>query len=183
MSFLPSVSSWPSSALYDNDCFCCVYLYFFVFLLFSPNLHLTPVVWRCVSVRRNPPAAITSFPPSPTPIHAQRCRTACLYLWLASCLRSACRPHAPALLNPPACSGQPVIPDHLAFLDHAPGLIDIPFTGHCSSNIETIKGLSSPHFPLDVAREFVMYALAEAVKTNQVHNRDPIGGSNENLFV
>ncbi|XP_063865194.1 ryanodine receptor-like isoform X5 [Scylla paramamosain] len=52
-----------------------------------------------------------------------------------------------------------------------------------STNIETIKGLSSPHFPLDVAREFVMCALSEAVKTNQVHNRDPIGGSNENLFV
>ncbi|KAK3867881.1 hypothetical protein Pcinc_026695, partial [Petrolisthes cinctipes] len=55
--------------------------------------------------------------------------------------------------------------------------------GHLSANIETIKGLSSPYFPLDVAREFVMTALAEAVKTNQVHNRDPIGGSNENLFV
>lgn len=55
--------------------------------------------------------------------------------------------------------------------------------GHLSANIETIKGLSSPYFPLDVAREFVMTALTEAVKTNQVHNRDPIGGSNENLFV
>jgi ryanodine receptor 2 len=28
-----------------------------------------------------------------------------------------------------------------------------------------------------------MDALEEAVKINQVHNRDPIGGSNENLFV
>ncbi|XP_050722291.1 ryanodine receptor-like isoform X2 [Eriocheir sinensis] len=79
-------------------------------------------------------------------------------------------------------SGQPVIPDHLS-LHSAPGLINISFGGHSSSNIETIKGLSSPHFPLDVAREFVMYALSEAVKANQVHNRDPIGGSNENLFV
>ncbi|XP_069958037.1 ryanodine receptor isoform X5 [Cherax quadricarinatus] len=52
-----------------------------------------------------------------------------------------------------------------------------------STNIETIKGLSSPYFPLDVAREFVMNALSDAVKTNQIHNRDPIGGSNENLFV
>ncbi|XP_042232995.1 ryanodine receptor-like, partial [Homarus americanus] len=52
-----------------------------------------------------------------------------------------------------------------------------------TTNIETIKGLSSPYFPLDVAREFVMNALAEAVKTNQIHNRDSIGGSNENLFV
>ncbi|XP_066971315.1 ryanodine receptor isoform X17 [Macrobrachium rosenbergii] len=54
---------------------------------------------------------------------------------------------------------------------------------HHSTNIETIKGLASPYFPLDVAREFVMTALGDAVKTNQVHNRDPIGGSNENLFV
>ncbi|XP_069170443.1 ryanodine receptor [Procambarus clarkii] len=54
---------------------------------------------------------------------------------------------------------------------------------HTSTNIETIKGLSSPYFPLDVAREFVMNALSDAVKTNQIHNRDPIGGSNENLFV
>lgn len=28
-----------------------------------------------------------------------------------------------------------------------------------------------------------MEALAEAVEINQVHNRDPIGGSNENLFL
>lgn len=28
-----------------------------------------------------------------------------------------------------------------------------------------------------------MTALAEAVEINQVHNRDPIGGSNENLFL
>ena len=28
-----------------------------------------------------------------------------------------------------------------------------------------------------------MQALAEAVETNQVHNRDPVGGSNENLFL
>ncbi|MCL4120159.1 UNVERIFIED_CONTAM: hypothetical protein GTU68_005471, partial [Idotea baltica] len=52
-----------------------------------------------------------------------------------------------------------------------------------TSNAEVIKGLSTPYFPLDVVREFVMTSLAEAVKTNQVHNRDPIGGSNENLYV
>ncbi|XP_076069948.1 ryanodine receptor isoform X2 [Oratosquilla oratoria] len=52
-----------------------------------------------------------------------------------------------------------------------------------TTNIETIKGLFSPFFPLDVVREFAMTALAEASKTNQVHNRDPVGGSNENLFV
>lgn len=28
-----------------------------------------------------------------------------------------------------------------------------------------------------------MQALDEAVVANQVHNRDPIGGSNENLFL
>lgn len=28
-----------------------------------------------------------------------------------------------------------------------------------------------------------MTALADAVEVNQVHNRDPIGGSNENLFL
>lgn len=43
--------------------------------------------------------------------------------------------------------------------------------------------LYSPYFPLSVVREFVMTALAEAVEINQVHNRDPIGGSNENLFL
>ena len=53
----------------------------------------------------------------------------------------------------------------------------------CRENVETIKGLSSPFFPLDSVKEFVMVALAEAVKTNQVHNRDPIGGSNESLYV
>lgn len=42
--------------------------------------------------------------------------------------------------------------------------------------------LYSPYFPLDVVRDYVMSALAEAVEINQVHNRDPVGGSNENLF-
>ncbi|KAL6426510.1 hypothetical protein ACFW04_009145 [Cataglyphis niger] len=49
--------------------------------------------------------------------------------------------------------------------------------------IENIKMLYSPHFPLDVVRDYVMMALNEAVEINQVHNRDPIGGSNENLFL
>ena len=40
-----------------------------------------------------------------------------------------------------------------------------------------------PAFPLDIVREIVMEALGEAVRVNQVHNRDPIGGSNEDLFV
>lgn len=46
-----------------------------------------------------------------------------------------------------------------------------------------IKELSLPAFPLDIVRETVMEALSEAVFVNQVHNRDPIGGSNEDLFV
>ncbi|KAL3284793.1 hypothetical protein HHI36_018934 [Cryptolaemus montrouzieri] len=49
--------------------------------------------------------------------------------------------------------------------------------------IEDIKNLYSPFFPLDIVRNYVMTALAEAVDINQVHNRDPIGGSNENLFL
>lgn len=28
-----------------------------------------------------------------------------------------------------------------------------------------------------------MMALAESVEINQLHNRDPVGGSNENLFL
>ena len=51
------------------------------------------------------------------------------------------------------------------------------------NNREPIKQISSPYFPLDVLREFAMNALCAAVKTNQVANRDPIGGSNEKLFV
>lgn len=49
--------------------------------------------------------------------------------------------------------------------------------------VENIRDLYSPHFPLDVVRDFVMQALDESVQVNQVHNRDPIGGSNENLFL
>lgn len=52
-----------------------------------------------------------------------------------------------------------------------------------SEPIPTIDALYSPRFPLEVVREFVMEALHEAVQVNQVHNRDPIGGSNENLFL
>nr|XP_049707619.1 ryanodine receptor isoform X32 [Helicoverpa armigera] len=52
-----------------------------------------------------------------------------------------------------------------------------------AESITEISNLYSPYFPLEVVREFVMQALAEAVETNQVHNRDPVGGSNENLFL
>ncbi|GLG95824.1 Ryanodine receptor [Gryllus bimaculatus] len=52
-----------------------------------------------------------------------------------------------------------------------------------TDNIENIRTLYSPHFPLDVVKNYVMAALDEAVQINQVHNRDPIGGSNENLFL
>ena len=49
--------------------------------------------------------------------------------------------------------------------------------------IDNIRNLYSPQFPLNIVRDYVMMALNEAVELNQVHNRDPIGGSNENLFL
>lgn len=52
-----------------------------------------------------------------------------------------------------------------------------------NQSIENIRSLYSPFFPLDIVRDYVMMALNEAVEVNQVHNRDPIGGSNENLFL
>ncbi|XP_057661319.1 ryanodine receptor isoform X14 [Diorhabda carinulata] len=52
-----------------------------------------------------------------------------------------------------------------------------------TDNIGDIKNLYAPFFPLDVVRDYIMQALAESVEINQVHNRDPIGGSNENLFL
>ncbi|XP_055318049.1 ryanodine receptor isoform X5 [Sitodiplosis mosellana] len=52
-----------------------------------------------------------------------------------------------------------------------------------SEPIPTIDALYSPKFPLEEVRDFVMEALLEAVEVNQVHNRDPIGWSNENLFL
>ncbi|PNF29756.1 hypothetical protein B7P43_G10848 [Cryptotermes secundus] len=52
-----------------------------------------------------------------------------------------------------------------------------------AETVDNIKSLYSPYFPLDVVKNFVMTALDEAVQINQVHNRDPIGGSNENLFL
>ncbi|KAG8232313.1 hypothetical protein J437_LFUL009412 [Ladona fulva] len=52
-----------------------------------------------------------------------------------------------------------------------------------AENVDNIRNLYSPFFPLDVVRDYVMMALDEAVSINQVHNRDPIGGSNENLFL
>lgn len=55
--------------------------------------------------------------------------------------------------------------------------------GLSSEPIPQIDQLYSPKFPLEVVREFVMGAIQEAVEINQVHNRDPIGGSNENLFL
>jgi ryanodine receptor 2 len=36
---------------------------------------------------------------------------------------------------------------------------------------------------LETVKVFAIHALELAVKLNQVHNRDPIGGSNEMLFV
>nr|CAD7424343.1 unnamed protein product [Timema monikensis] len=52
-----------------------------------------------------------------------------------------------------------------------------------AETVDNIRTLYSPHFPLDVVKNYIMTALDEAVQINQVHNRDPIGGSNENLFL
>ncbi|BES99791.1 ryanodine receptor [Nesidiocoris tenuis] len=48
---------------------------------------------------------------------------------------------------------------------------------------ENIQTLYSPYFPLDAVRDYIMIAVHEAVEISQVHNRDPIGGSNENFFL
>lgn len=55
--------------------------------------------------------------------------------------------------------------------------------GISSEPVPAIDSLYSPEFPLEVVRQFVMGAIHEAVEINQVHNRDPIGGSNENWFL
>ncbi|KAG8317291.1 Ryanodine receptor 2 [Homalodisca vitripennis] len=52
-----------------------------------------------------------------------------------------------------------------------------------AESVDNIRSLYSPYFPLDVVRNYVMAALDEAVQINQLHNRDPVGGSNENLFL
>ena len=48
---------------------------------------------------------------------------------------------------------------------------------------QDFRDLSSPEFDLDTLKQFTIDALQDAVATNQVHIRDPIGGSNENWFV
>ncbi|XP_050357853.1 ryanodine receptor isoform X1 [Nymphalis io] len=96
-----------------------------------------------------------------------------------------------------ACKNEFVIP----LGPELKGLYEYPEMGHSLRSLQTesvrpqmkmtdiaesiteISNLYSPYFPLEVVREFVMQALAEAVETNQVHNRDPVGGSNENLFL
>lgn len=47
----------------------------------------------------------------------------------------------------------------------------------------SIRDMSSPFFPVNVLKQFVMEALDDAVKKGNRPNRDPIGGTNENLFV
>lgn len=49
--------------------------------------------------------------------------------------------------------------------------------------INSVKGLSSPVFPVKLLKQFVMEALNDAVKKLNRPMRDAIGGSNENLFV
>ncbi|CAH1792824.1 unnamed protein product, partial [Owenia fusiformis] len=45
------------------------------------------------------------------------------------------------------------------------------------------KDLTSPYFPLDRLKHYIMHLLTQAVQKGAEHIRDPIGGSNENLFV
>ena len=56
-------------------------------------------------------------------------------------------------------------------------------TCEITTDLTNIKQLTLPDFPLDSLREFVMEALETAVHVNQVANRDPIGGTNQDLFV
>jgi hypothetical protein len=43
--------------------------------------------------------------------------------------------------------------------------------------------MTSPYFPLDLLKQLIMENLTEAVEKGAAHIRDPIGGSNEDLFV
>lgn len=49
--------------------------------------------------------------------------------------------------------------------------------------VESVKGLYAPFFPVATLKSFVMEALDEAVKRSNRPMRDPIGGSNTDLFV
>lgn len=42
---------------------------------------------------------------------------------------------------------------------------------------------TSPFFPMDRLKMHMMQALTDAVERGAAHIRDPIGGSNANLFV
>ena len=56
-------------------------------------------------------------------------------------------------------------------------------TCEITNDFSNIKNLDLPEFQLDQLREFVMEALETAIVVNQVANRDPIGGTNQDLFV
>lgn len=56
-------------------------------------------------------------------------------------------------------------------------------TSPIQSDPTAAKCVSMPYFPLDLVKDIVMSSLENACQVNQVHNRDPIGGSNEDLFV
>ena len=67
----------------------------------------------------------------------------------------------------------------LAYTSIRPQMSTCPIT----NDFSIIKELTLPEFDLDTLREFVMEALETAVQVNQVSNRDPIGGTNQDLFV
>ena len=56
-------------------------------------------------------------------------------------------------------------------------------TSDITNNFDDLKTLATPAFPLEVVRNIAIAGLEQAFNVNQVHNRDPIGGSNEDLFV
>ena len=45
------------------------------------------------------------------------------------------------------------------------------------------RAVTSPYFPMDRLKNYMMQALTEAVEKGAAHIRDPIGGTNANLFV
>ena len=56
-------------------------------------------------------------------------------------------------------------------------------TCEITADFVDIKEFSLPIFDLDILKKFVMEAMETAVAVNQVANRDPIGGTNQDLFV
>ena len=59
-------------------------------------------------------------------------------------------------------------------------MINLTFTSRAQMENRPV---TSPYFPMDRLKMYMMKALTEAVEKGAAHIRDPIGGSNANLFV